>query len=226
MLHQIASDIWHTQHGFTVNGVRVSSRMTVVRMKSGGLWLHSPVPLTDAVRAQLTRLGEVQYIVAPSKTHHFFVKECIAAFPQAKLFGAPGLLAKRPDLSGMTELKPVVEPDWQDDFEQIFFEGIPYANETVWFHKASGTLIMTDLCQWWQGDMPWPARLYARLTGVRHALAVPHTVRSLVRNKAAAHVSAQKILQWPVQRVIVAHNAVIEDDAHAKLQLALARFAS
>lgn len=224
MLEAIAPDIWHVQHKFIANGLPVSSRMTVVRLRDGSLWLHSPVPISNAGRAELASLGRVKYIVAPNKTHHLFLSDWLAAFSQAEFFGPPGLSAKRPDLKGMTELKPVAEPGWREDLDQIFFDGIPFGNETVWFHKSSQTLIVTDLCQHWQGDLPLAATLYARFTGVRKKLAVPRTVRWLVKNREAAQTSAEKILQWPFKRVIVAHNAIVEGDAYLAVKEAFACF--
>ena len=224
MLTAIAPDIWHVQHQFTASGIPVSSRMTVVRLKGAKLWLHSPISLSPELRAQLSALGDVQYVVAPNKTHHLFAADAVAAFPQAKLYGAPGLSVKRPDLKGMIELGSSVEPEWKEDLDQVFFDGIPFGNETVWFHKASRTLILTDLCQWWKGDLPFAARMYAALTGVRTALAVPRTVRWLVKDRQAAQTSAQKILQWPFERVVVAHNAIVEDDAYAAVEKAFACF--
>lgn len=224
MLQAIAPEIWHLQHQFVASGMRISSRMTVVRLASGALWLHSPVPMSAELRSQLAALGRVEFIVAPNKMHHLFAEECLAAFPDAKLFGAPGLKAKRPDLQDLTELGSVAEAAWQDELEQQFFGGIPSGNETVWFHKSSGTLIMTDLCQWWQGALPFATRAYAALTGVRRRLSVPRTVRWMVKDRQAARTSAQAILQWPITRVIVAHNAIVEDDAHAALEQALSCF--
>ena len=110
------------------------------------------------------------------------------------------------------------------DLEQIFFAGIPVGNETVWFHRASGTLILTDLCQWWQGDLSFPAKLYASLTGVRKQLAVPKTIRWMTKDKPAARDCANKILTWPIERIVVAHNAIIEKNARASLQQALSWF--
>ncbi|MFC5474593.1 DUF4336 domain-containing protein [Paraherbaspirillum soli] len=94
--------------------------MTVVRLKNGGLWIHSPVPLSAEIHSQLSALGQVQFVVAPNKTHHLFVSKYLAAFPQARLFGAPGLLAKRPDLAGMHELTRTIEPEWREDLDQVF----------------------------------------------------------------------------------------------------------
>jgi hypothetical protein len=224
MLEAIAPDLWHLQHSFSANGLRVSSRMTVVRFKDSSLWLHSPVPLSTEVRAQLAALGTVRYIVAPNKMHHLFVAQCAAAFPDAQVFGAPGLERKRPDIRNLRELGRTVEPEWRDDLEQIFFDGIPIGNESVWLHKESGTLIVTDLCQWWQGDLSFGGGLYASLTGVRAKLAVPRTIRMMVKDRQAAQASAQRILEWPFTRVVMAHNAIVDKDAHRMVENALEVF--
>jgi len=226
MLKAIAPDIWHMQHNFKVNGLPISSRMIIVRLNNGRLWLHSPVPLYSHGRAQIEALGKVEYIIAPSKMHHLFVSDCLASFPDAKLFGAPGLHLKRPDLVNMTDLVPGANREWCNELEEVFFDGIPLGNETVWFHKPSKTLIMTDLCQWWQGDLAFPAKAYAHLTGVRRRLAVPRTIRMVVKNRQAAEASAQKILQWPFERVTVAHNAIVEENAHAAVKQAFNCFQS
>ncbi len=226
MLKAIAPDIWHLQHGFVVNGVANTSRMTVVKLRNGGLWLHSPVPISAAVKAELESLGPVEFIVAPNKVHHLFAGDCLDIFPQAKLFGAPGLARKRPDLQqrGMLALPAASETQWRDDLDQVFFEGIPFANETVWFHLPTGTLIVTDLCQWWQGELPFAAKAYAHFTGVRQQMAVPRTVRWVTKDRIAARNSAQKILQWPIRRVVMAHNAIAETNAHQALRQAFAIF--
>ena len=95
-------------------------------------------------------------------------------------------------------------------------------DHSVWFHRPSATLIVTDLLQWMAGDLPWPTRAYATLTGVRSQLAVPLTVRALVRDRAAAARSAERLLRWPFTRVVVAHNCVIDTDARAQVARALA----
>jgi hypothetical protein len=224
MLKKIAPNIWHTQHTFVANGIRASSRMTVVRLHDGCLWLHSPVPISAELKAEITALGEVKHVVAPSKMHHLFVADCMAAFPQAKLFCAPGLQVKRPDLQGMQELKPVAEPSWQEDLEQVFFAGMPLVNETVWFHKVSRTLIITDLVQCYEGELSFGLKIYAKLTGTRNQLAVPKTVQWLVKDKAAALTSAKKILDWPFERVVIAHNSIVENDAYRVVEKAFDRF--
>lgn len=220
----LAPDIWHVTHDFKVGWLPVSTRMTVVRLGGGGLWLHSPIPLDEVLRAEIESLGRVEAIVAPNKMHHLFLAECAAAFPSAAVYGAPGLPAKRPDLQQLRVLTRESQPGWKDQLDQVFFEGIPFANETLWFHRPSATLIVTDLVQLCAGELAWSARLYASLTGVRRELAIPRTVRALVRDRDAARRSAERILAWPIQRVILAHNSIVEADAHEQVSRALAPF--
>ena len=224
MLACIAPDLWHAARAFRAAGIPVTSRMTVVRLRSGGLWLHSPVLIDDALAAQLDALGPVQCIVAPNKVHHLFAKKALARYPQAQLYGAPGLAAKRPDLPGLIALAPQAPAAWRDEIDQVFMAGFPFANETVFFHRASGSVIITDICQWWQGPLDWRGALYAHVTGVRARLAVPRTLRLAIRDKAAFKACARQVLAWPVERVIVAHNSVVEQDAKAALTRAFACF--
>lgn len=221
MLQEIAANLWHVPHSFKIAGADVSTRMTIVRLSDGKLWLHSPVPLTDALRQQIDALGEVAYIVAPSKMHHLYLAPCAAAYPKALLFGAPGLAKKRPDVAGLRTLGPVSEPGWQQDLEQLQVRGLPIGNEVLWLHRPSRTLIVTDLCQFWDGKLPFAAAVYATITGVRKRLAVPYTVRMVIKDKQALADTARQILQWPFERVVMAHNAIIERDAHPAMTRAL-----
>jgi hypothetical protein len=198
--------------------------MTVIGLPGQQLLLHSPIPLDATLASQIDALGSVAFIVAPSKTHHLFLAACAARYPQSTVFGVPGLSEKRPDMRRLKELPASGKSDWSPDLEHLVFGGIPYANESLWFHHPSATLIATDLVQWWHGKLPMSAKVYARITGVRTNLAVPRTVRALVRDPDAARKSAQAILDWPFSRVIMAHNTLVEHDAHALMRKALACF--
>lgn len=224
MLQEIAPNLWHLQHEFKVLGVTATTRMTVVRFEDGRLWLHSPVPLSTPVREQLAGLGKVAFIVAPSKMHHLFAGDAARAFPDAQLFGARGLAKKRPDLPQLQTLQPEGEPAWAHDLAQVFIKGLPACNETAWYHKGSRTLILTDLCQWWTGEVGMVGRMYAMLTGVSGRLAVPLTVRKSVKDRPAFDDSLRQVLDWPFERVIVAHNAIVDSGAHAALEHAFADF--
>ena len=223
MLTPIADKIWSAQHRLVVNGVPSTSRMTVVQLNDGKLWIHSPIPVSATLKAQIDSIGPVRDVVAPSLAHHLFVNDFAATFPNAQLFGAPGLTHKRPDIVGLQTLQIESAP-WAPELECLLFGGMPKVNETVWFHAQSATLILTDICQDWQGPMAWQTRAWAFLSGVRSRFDVPLLVRMLTRDKMAARASAEAIMRWPIARVVVSHNAVIEQDAKRKLAHAFRHF--
>jgi hypothetical protein len=223
MLTSIATNVWTTHHPFVFNGVPTTSRMTIVRLNDGSLWVHSPVPISPQIKAQLDSLGDVRHVVAPSLAHHLFMLDFASHYPRAKLHGTPGLAAKRQDIDGLQTL-PLHPGPWAPELEGVLFGGMPKVNETVWFHPASRTLIMTDICQNWTGPLGWKVRWWAKLSGVRERFDVPLIVRLLTRDRLAARASAQEVLRWPIERVVVGHNAVIEKDAKAQLTWAFRHF--
>jgi hypothetical protein len=199
--------------------MRAKSRMTVVRVGGDRLWLHSPIPISPETRTQLAALGQVAFIVGPNRFHHLYVGPCAAAYPAAAVFGAPGLETKRRDLA-MRPLRDVPEPEWERELGQVFVEGVPTLNETVWYHYKSRTLIVTDLCHYMAGDLPLSSRLYAGVMGVRRRLAVSNGVRLVIRDRAALARSVRKILQWDIERVVLAHNVILERNAYDALKRA------
>ena len=41
--------------------------MTVVRLPNSELWVHSPIPLTDALAGEVQQLGRVAHLIAPNR---------------------------------------------------------------------------------------------------------------------------------------------------------------
>ena len=109
MLETITDHVWSVRAPFKVFGlIALNGRMTIVRLQNGDLWLHSPIPISDALREEIDALGPVRYLVAPSCFHHMFVGPWKEAYPDAQIFAARGLHKKREDLSIDTLFR---EPD-------------------------------------------------------------------------------------------------------------------
>src|SRR4051812_7740740 len=97
-LTSLAADLWVATRPLPLIVGDIGTRMTVVRLRDGSLFLHSPVRLDAETRAALDALGPVRAVIAPSLVHHFFVGDYQAAYPQATLYAAPGLEKKRTDV--------------------------------------------------------------------------------------------------------------------------------
>ena len=51
---------------------------------------------------------------------------------------------------------------------------------------------------------------------------MPRSARLLTRDKAALRASAQAVLAWPIQRIVLLHNSVLTDTPREALAQAFA----
>jgi hypothetical protein len=221
-LQQIADALWIYEGGsVSFYGFRFPTRMSVIRLPGDRLWIHSPEKLNDGLKEELSALGHVAYLISPNKLHHFFLDAWLEAFPAAKSYAAPGLIKKRPDLRFDVELCERAEDAWVDEIEQTLFRGSPLMVEAVFFHKASRTLILTDLIEnfdpctlnHWQ-------RLVARLAGIlapngRMPLDWRLSFRFGGRTQARAELA--RMLSWQPDNIILSHGRCIFADGTAFL---------
>lgn len=209
-MRQLASDLWIADSPLRFLGLEVGARMTVVRLPDARLLLHSPIAATPELVREVESLGSVSYLVAPNRLHHLFIGEWLAACPAASAFVAPGLHEKRPDLATAGVLGDEPEPGWADAIDQVLVSGFPMANEVVFFHRPSTTLIATDLAFNIGPSSPPVTRLAFRLLRTYGRLAPTLLERLLMRDPPAFRRSLERILEWPFERVLVAHGEVSE----------------
>jgi hypothetical protein len=191
--------------------------MTIVRLPSQKLLLHSPLAATDELVQEVAALGPVEYIVAPNRLHHLFVQDWQRVFPGASTYVAPGLDTKRPDLAVSGILGDEPEPSWKGVLDQVVLQGFPFANEVVFFHRQSATLIAADLAFNIGPESPLSTRLAFRLIGTHGQLAPSLLERLLVRDRKAFRHSLGRILEWPFERVVIAHGEVCEKGGREQL---------
>lgn len=221
-LVRLDDEIWVAARPLKLRIGDIGCRMTVVRLPDGGLWLHSPVPLDQPLQQALFALGPVRYLVGPSLQHHLFLASYSAAFPGARLVGAPGLAAKRRDLPFEFTLGRTTAELWRPTLRQQFFAGAPRLNEVVFCHRPSRTLILCDLAFNVPRQGPNRARLFHRLVGATGRFGPHRLVRACIRRRHSARRSLARILAWDFDRVIVAHGEVLESGGHAAMEQAFA----
>lgn len=220
MLRELDKNLWVVERPLQLAGVPFGARMTVVRLPEAGLWLHSPVALDDPLRRALAELGPVRYVVAPNLFHHLYLAEYPRAYPEAQLWGPPGLAEKKPDMRLSAVLGQAPSP-WADALDQVGIEGVPRLNEFEFLHRATRTLIATDLVfNFPRMHGVWP-RVFLSLVGAHARLASSRVLRSLVRNREAARRTLETVLAWDFDRVILSHGDVLERDGKAALVEAL-----
>jgi hypothetical protein len=217
-MQRLDSDLWVTEAPLRFLGLEVGARMTVVRLPNGDLLLHSPVALSDALRSEVEALGRVAFLIAPNKLHHLFVGDWQRAFPEAEVWVAPGLDVKRSDLDVRGVLDDAPEPAWAEVLDQVALEGFSFANEVVFFHRPSGTLILTDIAFNVGPESAPLTRLFFKLNRVYGRLSPTVLEKILIRDRPAFRAGLERALDWPFERVIVSHGGVKEQGGRAELE--------
>lgn len=217
-LRQLATDLWVVDRPQRFYGLAVGTRMTVIRLAGGSLLLHSAIALDADLRRELDALGPVRFVVAPNRVHHLYAGDVAKAYPEARLWIGPGLERKRPDLVFVAVLGDEVPAEWRGQVDQVFFAGRPYENEVTFFHRASRTLILCDLAFNFGPSAPLTTRIWMRLMLSYGRFGPSKLDPLLIRDRAAARASLQRILAWDFDRVVVAHGDVLETGGHALLR--------
>lgn len=209
-LEALAPNLWVAARPLPLIVGDIGTRMTVIRLADGGLFLHSPVRLDAETRAALDDVGPVRWIIGPNKVHHFFIGDYLSAYSDARAYGAPGLAAKRKDLRFEGVLGDEPPPAWRDEIDQHLFRGAPTIAEIVFFHRASRTLLLTDLAFNVPAGHAGGGRFFHWLVGATGRFGPHRFVRAMMRDHAAARGSVTRILEWDFDRIIVPHGHVLE----------------
>lgn len=220
MLREVAHNLWVTEQPQGFYGLEVGCRMTVLRLDDGSLLLHSPVRLEAALRRELDERGAVRYAVAPNRLHHLYAAGVLQAYPEARLWVAPGLERKRPDLSIAGVLTDDAPAEWSGQVDQCCFRGRPFDNEVIFLHRASRTLLLCDLAFNFGPTTPLLTRLVLTLIGGYGSFCTTRVDPLFIRDRAAARRSLEHVLTWDFDRIVVAHGEVLERGGREQLRAA------
>jgi hypothetical protein len=230
VLKPVVEGVWIVDSGpLRVIGMPLPVRMTVIRLGNGDLWLHSPTRYDGNLRAELERHGRIRHLVASNQAHWMFVQDWQQHVPDAVTWAAPGLRdraqVKKSGIRLDKDLGHIPPPDWSADLDQIIVPGGAGFREVDFFHKASRTLMLTDLIVNMEADkMPVPMQLFARLTGVTAPNGkAPAYLRLVIRAKRREAAEAtSRLLSWAPERVIFSHGRWFDRDGTAALRRSFA----
>jgi hypothetical protein len=224
LLEKLGHEIWTAEGSdvVAIMGFHYPTRMAVIRLTGGELLIWSPVAPTDGLRAEIDALGKVGYLVAPNSLHHLFIADWKHSYPAARIYAAPGLRNKRRDIVFDGDLASATPPEWSGDIEYVVVQGNAITSEVVFFHRASGTVIFTDLLQkfpanWFSG---WRAVVAKWDLMLGREPSVPRKFRAAFTNRRAARASLDRILAWPAEKVLMAHGTPVTEGGQAFLRRA------
>lgn len=225
----VATDVWivdgpEIRFGYLGMKLPFPTRMTVVRLPGELLWIHSPTEPEKGLLESIASLGRVAFLIAPNTLHYWWIPEWKMRFPEAEVYAAPGLQrsAKRP-LPVQHVLGDASPPAWSGTIDQVLVPG-SLLTEVDFFHRPSGTLILTDLIENFEPERvrSWFWRSMMRLAGAADPDGkAPYDMQlSFLGHRRALRTAVLKMLDWNPERIVLAHGRWYDKDAPAQLRRA------
>ena len=217
VLTPLGKDIW-TMEGPKVvfAGAPMHTRMTIVKLTNGDLWIHSPIKLSISVEKAIKELsGTVSVLIAPNKFHHLYIEEWADAYPQSLVFAEQALKRKVATLASSKDITNTAPEIYSDDIEQVNITGNRMFQEAIFFHKASKTLIFTDLfINLRKEGIPFFARSFLRFEQVLYPNGgVPRLYRWFTKDKEVLRQVVQQINAWAPEQITFCHGEPLRGNA-------------
>lgn len=211
---EVAEDVWIVdgpEIWFGLPGFKLGhpTRMTVVRLPQGGLWLHSPTAPTEPLLRSLEKIGPVRFLIAPNNYHYWWIPDWKSRFPEAVAWGPSGL--QRTARRGLPPLRPLGDApavDWTSTLDQFLVRG-NVLTEAVFFHRPTRTLILTDLIENFESSRlrsPSVRRLllWAGVADQDGRRPLDMGLAFLLRRRTL-RAAVERMIEWNPERVILAH---------------------
>lgn len=210
--------VWTAAEQVWFAGVRLRATMTVLRLADGGLWVHSANEPTPELCAELDRLGHVRWIVVPNRYHHLHASAMKARYRDAQVIGPRSAQSRNEalalDVASDDERLPALVPE----VAPVALRGVPFLDETLFFHPATGSLIGADVmmrgCAADHFTWRWASRLFGQFGRYK----APPDVRKNTRGGPEVRQALDEIGKLPVKRILVAHSDPVEDEPLERLR--------
>jgi len=214
----VPGTLWLRDYDVRLGGARFQARMTVIKLRSGALLVHSPCAFDESLAAEVAALGPVVAIIAPGNFHWMHVRSCQQAFSGAVTYVCPGVEQRAKGLSFDFVLGDAPPPLWADELSQVALQGTRLMREVVFYHRASRTLILVDLVENFTPATPGTnsfLRILFRALGMWNRPRPAPEYWLAWGDKARVREGMERVLAWDFERVILSHGDIITRDAKA-----------
>jgi hypothetical protein len=203
-----------------------TTRMTIVQLPNGDLFLHSPIAYNATLAKQLESQGRIRHLISPNRGHYAHIGEWARAFPDAITWASPRVRqrarSQRIDIHFERDLGPQAPEQWRDAMDQAIIPGA-VLDEVVFFHRRSKTLILADTIMNFELErMRQPYRLIARLCGIyAPSGGMPADLRlALWPKRQEVRPAYERVLAWEPERIILSHGRCFETNGTAAIRRA------
>jgi Domain of unknown function (DUF4336) len=225
-LKDIAEDVWVVDgpviwFGMPWPRMPFPTRMTIIRLDGHELFVHSPTPLSPALKGAVSAIGTVRFIIGPNRLHYSWIPEWRAEFPDAEIYLAPGV-GERINFAAAALSAEHGYP-WDGELATLPISS-SFMTEVEFFHFKTRTLVLTDLIENFEKHkintrlMRWAARVGGVMDPDG---SMPRDMRFTFRKrKTELRTAVEAMISWNPERIILAHGRWYKHDGVTELRRA------
>lgn len=217
-LKNLAPDLWTMSFPLKFLGADLQRNVTILRLSSGKLLIHSTAPFEPDDIDTILNLGHASWIMDALIRHDTFAQQGSDSFPGARYLVPEGF-----ESDGIATRKIFPPPpEWRGEIGVIPVIGAPSFGEVVILHRASKTLVVGDLLFNFGRRHPWWTRFLAKLgsVGGNASPGVSRPFKKAIVDDTAFLDSLREILLLDFDRIIVGHGDPIEKGGKEALRSA------
>ncbi len=196
-------------------------KMTVFRLASGDVAVHSAIAMDEAGMAALEAIGRPSWILVPNVLHCSDAGWYGDRYPSARVLVPAAARAKL--FNKVRRIDGSIDEDWPEalrgELAVVPLHGTRI-NEVAFVHAPSRTLVLTDaVFNYREHDLPWLARTLMRVNRAYGRFGPSRIFTSfVVDERDAFHASIAALLEHDFDRVIMSHGRMLESDGKAEMR--------
>ncbi len=213
-LHGLCPNVWTMAFPLKIAGVDIRRVVTILRLSTGRLIVHSTAPFAPGDIAAIRKLGEPGWLVDALLRHDTYAGQGRRAFPEIPYLAPPGF-----SVEGAESLTPP-PPEWAGEVEVEAIDGAPDFGEIAIFHAESRTLVVADLLVNFPGEKGMWESCVLKIGGVggHSDPGMTRPFKHAIEDMAAFAASVRRVLEWDFERIVVGHGEPILTGAKEKLR--------
>jgi hypothetical protein len=218
-LRSVTENLWTMEFPLNLLGGHQNRVVTLIRLSSGELIIHSTGPFSRSTVAEINALGTPAWMTDVMLRHDTFAKDGRTAFPNIPYLAPEGFAAR-----AHVDCRPLLPPpaSWSSEVRVLLIDGMPDVKEHVFLHLPSRTLIVADLVFNFRPSSGWKSFFRTALMGVKDHPDSARVYPLQVKDRQAYNRSIRELMTWDFDRIIVGHNEIVNSNGKELLKRALA----
>jgi hypothetical protein len=196
-------------------------KMTVFRLASGEVAVHSAIAMDEAGMAALEAIGQPSWILVPNSLHYSDASWYADRYPSARVLVPASSRAKL--FEKVRRIDGSLDDDWpaaaQGELAVVPLQGTRIGEVAI-VHLPSRTLVLTDtVFNYRERDLPWLSRLLMRANRAYGRFGPSRIFMSFVVDDRDAFLgSIDALLEHEFDRVIMSHGRILAAGGHAAMR--------